>query len=361
MPLFEKARKPGASEQARALRDLAARYEGKVLRAMQTALRNLRDDVSVRQVARLIEEGATDAQVFHALGLNVLDSALGPVTRHTSDLLTEAGDLTTQQAADGALGPTKVLVRFDSTDPAVTDLLSAQAGTLITGISTDGLSVIRDVLANGYAGGDTPIATARRLRDTLGLAPRQARALDNFREALLNGSARALSYNVGGNMSRVIGAGLRDDTLTSDKIDRLVSGYADRLVAQRAQTVAQTETFRALNAGAQAAWGQIGDALGGSRDNMRRFWVATNDERTRDAHLAIVDMNPDGVGLDEPFDSPLGPIMFPGDPSADPANTINCRCTVVVRLADVPEGALPPVVAGRSYLPGAADFTDMTD
>jgi len=33
--------------------------------------------------------------------------------------------------------------------------------------------------------------------------------------------------------------------------------------------------------------------------------------------------------VDKPFQSELGPIMFPGDPSADPGNVYNCRCTLV--------------------------------
>lgn len=59
---------------------------------------------------------------------------------------------------------------------------------------------------------------------------------------------------------------------------------------------------------------------------MRKKWLATNDDRTREAHSEL-----DGVSVpvDEPFENEIGEIMFPGDPDADDANIYNCRCTLV--------------------------------
>ena len=58
---------------------------------------------------------------------------------------------------------------------------------------------------------------------------------------------------------------------------------------------------------------------------MKREWIATNDSRTRHWHAEL-----DGVevDIDEPWENEFGKIMFPGDPSADPANTYNCRCSM---------------------------------
>ena len=58
---------------------------------------------------------------------------------------------------------------------------------------------------------------------------------------------------------------------------------------------------------------------------MKREWIATNDSRTRHWHAEL-----DGVevDIDEPWVNECGEIMFPGDPSADPANTYNCRCSM---------------------------------
>ena len=58
---------------------------------------------------------------------------------------------------------------------------------------------------------------------------------------------------------------------------------------------------------------------------MKREWLATNDSRTRHWHA---ELDGEEVDIDEPWVNEFGEIMFPGDPSADPANTYNCRCSM---------------------------------
>jgi hypothetical protein len=72
---------------------------------------------------------------------------------------------------------------------------------------------------------------------------------------------------------------------------------------------------------------------------VRRTWIHTGDAHVRNAHLQIPAMNPKGVGQNETFSSPLGPILYPGDPSALAANTIQCRCAVFARI--ISRGLLP--------------------
>lgn len=62
---------------------------------------------------------------------------------------------------------------------------------------------------------------------------------------------------------------------------------------------------------------------------MKREWISTNDSRTRHWHAEL-----DGaeVDIDEPWVNEYGEIMFPGDPSADPANTYNCRCSMSAKV-----------------------------
>ena len=55
---------------------------------------------------------------------------------------------------------------------------------------------------------------------------------------------------------------------------------------------------------------------------LQKEWIATNDSRTRHSHAAL-----DGatVDQDKKFDNGL---MYPGDPSGNPEEVWNCRCTV---------------------------------
>lgn len=66
---------------------------------------------------------------------------------------------------------------------------------------------------------------------------------------------------------------------------------------------------------------------------VKKQWMATLDDRTRDAHA---DLDGQVRDVDEPFDSELGPIDYPGDPNADPGNIWNCRCTLVYVYPEYP-------------------------
>ena len=59
--------------------------------------------------------------------------------------------------------------------------------------------------------------------------------------------------------------------------------------------------------------------------HTKKKWIATLDDRTRDAHA---DLDGETADIDEPFENDIGEIMYPGDPSADPGNVYNCRCTL---------------------------------
>ena len=61
---------------------------------------------------------------------------------------------------------------------------------------------------------------------------------------------------------------------------------------------------------------------------MKKQWIATLDERTRDSHAEL-----DGkiVDTDEEFDNGL---MYPADPDGEPAEVYNCRCTMIAVVGD---------------------------
>ena len=66
-----------------------------------------------------------------------------------------------------------------------------------------------------------------------------------------------------------------------------------------------------------------------------KVWLAAIDARTREAHRLLDGQEQD---IDDPFDSELGPIMYPGDVDADPANTYNCRCSLTYKVIGFKRG-----------------------
>ena len=63
---------------------------------------------------------------------------------------------------------------------------------------------------------------------------------------------------------------------------------------------------------------------------MKKVWIATADEHTREWHLSL-----DGqeVDIDEPFiDGNGNKLMYPADPNAAPETVYNCRCAMETKI-----------------------------
>jgi uncharacterized protein with gpF-like domain len=101
-----------------------------------------------------------------------------------------------------------------------------------------------------------------------------------------------------------------------------IKGVTERNLADSIR-IARTETTRVENS-ARYEVGKKGEELG---FKMKREWVATTDERTREEHA---DADGQQVDMDEPFTVGGEQLMYPGDTSlgASAKNTINCRCTI---------------------------------
>ena len=103
-----------------------------------------------------------------------------------------------------------------------------------------------------------------------------------------------------------------------EEIGRNIRRQIPAISRFRAATIARTETHTAANIGAQAA----AEATG---LNLNKEWLAAEDDRTRPDHAEA-----DGqiVGLNETFTVGGIEMKEPGDPSAPPEQTINCRCGI---------------------------------
>lgn len=102
------------------------------------------------------------------------------------------------------------------------------------------------------------------------------------------------------------------------EIARQIRDRVPSIARVRSEVIARTETHTAANYGASEA------ALATGLE-LRKEWLAAEDDRTREDHALA-----DGqiVGMAEMFE--VGDIFmkYPGDPSAPPEQVINCRCSV---------------------------------
>ena len=88
----------------------------------------------------------------------------------------------------------------------------------------------------------------------------------------------------------------------------------------RANTISRTETHNAASFANQ----KIAESQ--AIPNLKKQWSTTQDDRSRDIHLAV---NGQKVGLEEDFTVGGMPMSYPGDPRGGAKNVINCRCVLL--------------------------------
>lgn len=206
---------------------------------------------------------------------------------------------------------------------------------------------MRDAIERAVTSSGTTTAIARQLRRSVGLTTTQAKQLDTMRRFLhdeiaagttrLTGQARLdavsarvqrLRGHVTAPQRQLVFAALTNPgKFTPDHADALLDRHATALRKHRMKVAAAMHTHTATEGGKLIGW-QIAEALGAVPVGTKRFWRTAADERVRHAHAQVLRMNPAGVALNEPFDTPLGFAMIP-------PLEINCRCRVYVRKPQV--------------------------
>lgn len=193
--------------------------------------------------------------------------------------------------------------------------------------------VITQIINRGFVEGLTRTQVARLLRESVGLTATQEKWVWNYKQQLRELDPALFDRQLRDKRSdkriqRLIEEGGELDTIS---IDRLTERYRQRMIQYRAQTIARTESLRAVRMAEYEALVEIDD-MGILNPLVRRFWVTCMDERVRRTHTQIPGMNPNGRGMQEPFETPLGLLRYPCDPNGLAQNVINCRCRVEYRL-----------------------------
>ncbi len=102
-----------------------------------------------------------------------------------------------------------------------------------------------------------------------------------------------------------------------DDISRRVKKLFDGMETYRAERIARTEIIATSNQSSLSTYEEYGV--------HKKEWLAALDERTRESHLQA---NGQVVGIDEDFKVGNDMMPAPGQGS-DPAEVINCRCTIL--------------------------------
>lgn len=315
---------------------LLAGMESKVGASFRRFLDGVRDSSTMERIAALLEAGDVQAALAITRAYVVQMSSFIPsVFAAVGDHEVEAMTLAMMRTG----GP-YTAVAFDPSYPRAAELIRAEKLSFITAFDGQQRDAVRQALDRSLLEGKGAIDTARAFRDAIGLTPGQEQAVANYRHLLVSNSREALSRDLrdrrsDGKLERAINEGV---PLSDADIDRMVDGYRNRYLEYRAETITRTEATRATNLARQEAVAQQIAATQMPPERIRRRWQSVSDGRTRDAHA---EMDEQTVAYDEPFtDGDGNQLMFPGDPSAPPATTINCRCSVLLDI--LPDKASTP-------------------
>lgn len=320
------------NDQIKELVKLANQFEGKLAGAFVSGVNQLKDTLVLKRIAEFLQSGNPEAAI--ALLTEQLFLAGFSGLSNQIRFAFEAG--ATAGVSFALSSPAKIVIGFNVLNPETANFLRNHQLFLIRQINNETRGVLRDVISASTIAGNNPLTTARLMRDSIGLTRSQIQSVENFRRLLSDLNPSALDRQLRDRRfdSTVRTAIADQKKLSQEKINQMTERYRERLLILRSKTIGRTEAIRAVNAGNHRLWLQAVNEGLVPADNIKRFWIVTQDEKLRSAHEAIPEMNEQGVGIEEPFDTPLGPLMFPADPSGLPENTINCRCTVFTRIVE---------------------------
>jgi SPP1 gp7 family putative phage head morphogenesis protein len=264
---------------------LEARTEGKIRKQARVAFRLMRDGVDIDGVTAGIEAREWKT-AYQATGIETTAASIGEIEPHIEEAFVKAADITLDEVEipEGFV--------FNPMAPHVRKAIAQQVGQNIAAVTQNTLDNVRAIVSDAISTGRHPYSAAKQIKQVVGLTPKQAQSVENFRKQLV------------------------DEGVVGDKLEKRVARYAERKLAQRAEAIARTETATALNNGRMELWTQL-QAEGGLPHDQKHKWITAEDERV--------------CNICGPLDGKTVLIgqPFPGGYSGPPAHVM-CRCNTVL-------------------------------
>lgn len=271
----------------RVIQRIADDLEPQMRREFLAAVERLRAAIDLVRLATAIERGditVVNLTLTDAVIARELRAAAETVRRLTLDALR----VESLRVADQA----HLSTAFRLSNPLAAQIAERQAARFVTRVGRETRAAIRAAIVAGVRANTSRAQVQQQILAVVGLTERQARAVERLRASGASADA--------------------------------VARYAQRLLRLRARTIARTETMAAANAGQQAAW-QAAQRAGLLPLGAKRTWITTPDDRL--CPLCQV-VGGQVVGIDEPFQTPLGAVM---NPPLHP----NCRCAIGLDAASL--------------------------
>lgn len=313
---------------------IAGRYEKQISKALLDAFREIKSTMSVKELENILSTYGVESAYQYIQKLNIN----GVIDKHIVDDLNEAiinsGRISFATVPAGAVLDSTF--RFNLLAYNASQYVRSYQFALIKDITQNSIEAIRQSLQTDILAGVNPISTARNFRAAIGLTARQEQAVRNFERMLSEGNREALTRALRDKrFDSTVLRSIKDGVPLSDKqIAAMTKRYRERYLKYRSQTIARTESLRAASMGQHLSIMQAQEAGNIDGNVLKRVWIFVADARTRDPHKTVNILNPEGVRIDQPFQTEGGPLLYPRDPNGTGANTINCRCAVAYKMKE---------------------------
>ncbi|WP_029581942.1 phage minor head protein [Bradyrhizobium sp. URHD0069] len=309
-------------------------WEPHLRQSFLEAFNEVRNAAQIDQIARMLERGDIGG-ALRAVGLDPIQFR---VFDKAFESAYEAGGSATSTALPVVKDAQGFRVRFQFSirNPIAENWLRQYSSNMIREIVDDQRNMIRGFLQDGLSKGLNPRTTAldlvgrigangQRQGGVIGLTESQEQWARNYAEELANNPASSLTRTLrDARFDRAVAKAVRDkEPIPADLRAKMVAAYRNRALRYRAETIARSETIRALHQAQHDAIDQAIKSGALKADTVTMVWRSAHDKRVRDAHR---ELNGSRIRYGGVFQSSLGPIRFPGDPNASVANTISCRC-----------------------------------
>lgn len=307
------------------------------------------DDAILSEIIKAVEKNDVDA-VMRAIGFN--QAKLNPIIDAIEDAYKKAG------VTIGASYPTlimpdlsKLVFVFDVRNVRAEQYLREKSSSLITLLTDEARENVRITLEKGLIQGNNPKSTAldivgrvdpvtkKRIGGIIGLTNTQEVWQSNTRKSLENLDKKYFNKTLRDKrFDSIVKKAIKENKpLPKDTIDKIVTSYKNKALKYRADVISRTEVIQAINAADWESHKQLIETGSKITENdVKRFWDSSNDQRVRWSHARMdIKYEKNGIGINEPFESPTGArMMFPGDSSlgADGNETIQCRCRVKIKV-----------------------------
>ncbi|WRH62040.1 MAG: hypothetical protein RSE12_16960 [Fuscovulum sp.] len=310
---------------------LVERFGRTIGDAFFEAIQNAATNVSIAQLEDAINRN--DLRALEML-LRLEQGALFPVSEAIRSAFIGGGLSAGTIISRGQFG-------FDGRHYRAEAWVRENAGTLVQGIETQTLEMLRTVMENRVATGESGAKTARAIVGTynratgrreggfLGLTSQQTDAAIRARAELGNLDANYFTRKLRDKrfdrmVQKAIDAG---KPLSAADIDRIIRGYNSKQLRYRGELIARTEARAAISSGQYEGLTQAVERGA----TITAKWIHGGSREPRFDHLAMDESPPRLLG--QPFIMADGTALrYAHDPQAPIRHRAGCKCSMFFRV-----------------------------